>query len=372
MAQNKNYAVLIILLFIQFLIFEITVKKDLFETAGHETNSLGSSTSDGIGNKVWEVAFQDTDALPLQVWKYRGGQVAGWTLINKSQIGWTQGGVGVPSVNSVFTFVSEEEGRSKIGTQDYHFLGLDSQVSDFTSGASGSEVIGTNGENAASGQVGENEEVVAASLGDESDVEDVATASCNGLWKNDTVTFVACDVEDEDGTGGGVADVREWSTVWCVFDGDVLESRSWNDQARQVQGFDFLSGLQVDGDHFGWTVSDGSTQGVNDTDVQYPQDLIWIDDQINYGLQCLAGSFFLGRPTRERSQNSFATSSLQANFRQRYRHARFVSGKSQDDIVAVDLAPGCNDILGDITARGFVDSFSCNRRPLEHSSSPLN
>lgn len=271
----------------------------------HDSDPLGGTTTDGVLDVVGEVALQDTDPPPGHIGDCLGGQVVLGRPVH--QFVSLEARSYFPSVDFGFAFEPEEEGGSQVGTQDDGLASLDSEILDLAGGTSSSQMFSLDLEDSASGQVGEYQVVAALGFADECDVEDVASAVGDHLREDYSVTSVSGDVEDQDGAGSGIADVDEGSAIGSVFSDNVLQSGGLGYQTAQVQGFDFLSGQDVDGDDLGCASTDGVLQSVDNTDVEYPQYVVFVQVDVDNVLEGVEVTFFLGGPAWVGLEDSFAS-----------------------------------------------------------------
>lgn len=216
-----------------------------------------------------------------------GSQSAVVTLLDEEEVFWPEGGVAVPDENVRLTLVPEEQGSSVVSTQKNDFLAgwFATNIDDGSAGVSLLQELAPDGEQSGGWEVGE-VEYVSAGFPSQLDVEHVfAFLHVGGdFGEDDAESGSQLEVDDDDGTAATVGDVGESKTVFVVVDDDVLETGLSGDEGFQVDDFDGESGLEVDSDDLGSATTNRLFEGVDQSDVQSPQVVDWVESDVDYVL----------------------------------------------------------------------------------------
>lgn len=100
-------------------------------------------------------------------------------------------------------------------------------------------MLGTNGEQSATAQVGEDQTGATVRTSKKGKVQNVSSHAASGdsLWQDNAVTLTRGDVVNEDRSSGGVGHVNENSTVDAVVGHHVLQTGRRAGQTVQIHCF---------------------------------------------------------------------------------------------------------------------------------------
>lgn len=289
---------------------------------------------------------------------HMSGEPALGTTLNQDEVLVLEAGVGVPDVDIGLSLVPEENATGIIGTEENSLdtFGLSSNFNNSTGSLTLLEGLGLDMVHLRGGEVGE-VNVVPALSAYEYHVEDILGCSSASSGEDDTVSLSTEDIIDDYSSSSGISDVDERASIASIINDDVLQAGAGDDQVGEVDHLNNLIGLQVDADDLGTAPTDGLLQGINEPDVQNPEDIALANEDVNDGLEGIAVSFLLHRPARERRQVGLAPPRFHRELREREWHAMFIARQRNDGLVFIDLHAGGDDVPRNIAPARDVDAL---------------